>query len=267
MHLKTPRSLRAARPPAAFTLMELLVVISIILVLAAIAFPVYGVVMSRMNKAVALNNMKQVTAALISYAGQNDGDFPSENIPEGSSWANAADPAKGAKVWYNVLPRMAGTKGVGDFSSTPANFYSKGNILYLAGAKYPVGTNPNKLDKPFFAFAINTKLQRKDKESKEKGTAKLSQITMPARTAAFLECGIPGETKPPEVQPLYEGEPKTSGRSFVERYGGQGVISFIDGHVESFAAKDILHPDGELIWVAGEVPRVIWCRTPEENPK
>ena len=169
MHLKTPRSLRAARPPAAFTLMELLVVISIILVLAAIAFPVYGVVMSRMNKAVALNNMKQVTAALMSYCGQNDGEFPQENIPEGSSWNNAANPPSpmGQKVWYNALPRMAGSKGVGDYASTPANYYSKGNLLFLPGAQYPIAAD--RLLKPYFAFAINTKLQRKDKESKEKG--------------------------------------------------------------------------------------------------
>ena len=275
MHLKIPRSLRASRPPAAFTLMELLVVISIILVLAAIAFPVYGVIMRGVNKGVATNNMRQVTAALMSYAAQNDGNFPQENIPAGSSWANAANPAMGEKVWYNALPRMAGSKGVGDYATTPANYYAKGNLLYLPGAQYPIAET--RLLKPYFAFAINTKLQRvADKESKEKVAAKLSHITLPSRTVAFLEVGMPLEQslQPKDITdlPSYDGgDPKASARSFVGRYGEQGVITFLDGHAETFAVKDLVNSNGQITWdenkvKAGELPRVIWCRTPEENP-
>ncbi len=255
-HLSPPR---AAHVRAAFTLMEILVVVSIILVLAAIALPVYSTVLSRANKAVAVNNMRQTTAALISYAGQNDGDFPEENIPSGTSWTNAAG-TLGAKVWFNVLPRMSGKKGVGDYAGNPAAYYTKDNLLFLPGAEYPLGTRN---EKPFFAFALNTKLQRKDSATKLKGTAKLAQITNPGRTVAFMEEGVPGEKKAMPIQPAYEGEPKTAGRSFVERYGGQGVVTFLDGHAETFAAKDLLTPAGRLV-----VPQtnIIWTRTPEEDP-
>ncbi len=275
MPLENPRSLRAAGPPAAFTLMEILVVVSIILVLAAIALPVYSTIVRRSAKVVAISNMRQVTAALITYAGQNDGDFPQENIPAGSTWTNAAGPL-GEKVWYNALLRLAGSKGVGDYANSPSKFYSKESLLFLPGAQYP----PNKLDRPFFAFAINTKLQRKDKVSKTKGTAKLSQITMPARTVAFLEEGLPGppgqlekgEPKGMAIQPAYEGECKTSGRSFVERYGGQGVITFLDGHAESWETKKILTSTG--LFILPDKNNLIWTRTwsgvvpppPEEDP-
>lgn len=249
--------------------MEILVVVSIILVLAAIALPVYSAVARRSAKVVAINNMRQITAALISYAGQNDGDFPQENIPAGSSWGNAASPL-GEKVWYNALPRLSGSKGTGDYSSSQFKFYSKENLLFLPGAQYPPETI--RLERPFFAFAINTKLQRKDKATGLKGTAKLSQISMPSRTVAFMEEGLPGETKAMAIQPAYEGESKTAGRSFVERYGGQGIITFLDGHAESWEAKKLLTPTGLL--VLPDKNNVVWTRTwsgvvpppPEEDP-
>ena len=243
----------------AFTLIEVLVVIGIIVVLAAIAVPVYGSVRQRSGKVVAINNMRQITAELIAYAGQHDGDFPQENIGTGETWTNAATPAAAA-VWYNVLPRQLGSKGVGDYANTPRAFYTKENLLFLPGAKYP--NSDKKLIQPMFAFAMNTKLQRKDLAS-VKIKAKQSQITNPARTVAFLEEGLVGEPKASKVQPKYEGACKSAGRSFVERYGGVGVVTFLDGHAESLGVKDLLTETGLLIFPQ---TNIIWTRTPEENP-
>jgi len=239
--------------------MEILVVVAIIVVLAAIAVPVYSSMRSRSNKAVTMNKMRQVTAALATYAGQNDGDFPMENIGSGETWDNAAT-AAADKVWYNALPRLAGQKGVGNYATNPGDFYTPENLLFLPGAQYPA--MDKKLLRPLFAFAINTKLQRKD-HSGSKTKAKLSQITHPSRTVAFLEEGLPGEPKAAAVQPKYEGECKSAGRSFVERYGGQGVITFVDGHAESVSVKDLLTETGRLIYPQTSI---IWTRTPEEDP-
>ena len=68
-----------------FTLMEILVVIAIILVLAAIAFPVFATVQSRANKAVALNNMRQLGSASGAYTSQNDGQLPYLEAADGSA--------------------------------------------------------------------------------------------------------------------------------------------------------------------------------------
>lgn len=254
-------------PRAAFTLMEILVVVSIILVLAAIALPVYSTVMTHANKNVALNNMRQITASLISYAGQNDGDFPDENITQGSSWNNSAGPL-GEKVWFNVLPRLAGKKSVGDYASNPNAFYTKDNLLYLPGAKYPLATRNAK---PLFAFAINSKLQRKKKGA---GNTKLSQVTSPARTVAFMEEGVPTEPKTMALQAAYEGEQKTSAHSFIERYGGKGVLTFLDGHTELVSIKDILTSANKIKaptectapGAPAERTYIVWTRTPEEDP-
>lgn len=259
-HFLVPSSARRSRDRRpGFTLIEILVVIAIIIVLAAIAVPVYGTIRARSNKVVTLNNMRQVTGALITYAGQNDGDFPMENLETGDSWTNAATPAA-VKVWYNVLPRQLGGKGVGDYATSPRAFYTKENLLFLPGAQYP--GSDKKLVAPLFAFALNTKLQRKD-ATNVKVKAKQSQITNPARTVAFLEVGLPNEKKASKVQPKYDGSSKAAGRSFVERYGGLGVITFLDGHAESVSVKDLLTETGLLIHPQS---RIIWTRTPEEDP-
>ncbi len=242
--------------------MEILVVIAIILVLAAIAFPVYAQVQSRANKAAALNNMRQLGAAAGSFSSQNDGMLPAEDAKGSDSWATAAAP-ENAKTWYNSLPTILGLKGVGQYISNPQAYYTKENILFLPGAKYP--ETDKKLASPLFAIAINTKLQRTDKTTGEKASVRLSQITEPSRTVLFLEQGIKGEPKAMAQQKAYDGSPKGSAKSFVARYNGFGVITFVDGHAEVVEGKDILLDNGSLKFPL-DPGDIIWGRSREEDP-
>jgi prepilin-type N-terminal cleavage/methylation domain-containing protein len=246
-----------------FTLMEVLVVVAIILVLAAITLPVVSSVRMRSNKAVALQNMRQLAAALLTYTSQNDSTLPAEDSKGTDTWGNAADP-ENSKAWYNALPRLLGGKGVGDFAADPRAFYSKENLLFLPGATYP--EDDKRLVMPLFAIAINTKIQRKNSEG-VKEPVKLSQITVPQRTVMFLEQGIRGETKASPTQPKYDGTCKGSAKSFVTRYAGKGVLTFMDGHAETFTADELLTETGKIIYHGpGQPADIIWCRTPEEDP-
>lgn len=244
----------------AFTLMEILVVIAIILVLAAIAFPVFATVQNRANKATALNNMRQLGSAAGAYTSQNDGQLPAEDGKGTDTWASAALP-ENAKAWYNSLPIILSNKSVAQYASNPQAYYSKENLLFIPGAKYP--ESEKKLAAPLFAIAINTKLQRKS-ETGDK-TARLSQITNPARTVLFLEQGIKGEEKAMAQQPKYDGSPKGSAKSFVARYNGFGVVTFVDGHAEVIEGKDILEENGQFKFPL-QPGDVIWCKSIEENP-
>jgi prepilin-type N-terminal cleavage/methylation domain-containing protein len=252
-------------PPASqssgFTLMEILVVIAIILVLAAIAFPVIAQIQQRANRTIALRTMNSLGAAAATYTADNNGTLPAEDAKGTDTWGAAANPDN-ANAWYNVLPRKLGQKGVDQYASNPQAFYSKENLLYLPGAAYP--ETDKKLAQPMFAIAINTKLQRKN-EQNEKPPAKLSQISRPGRTVLFLEQGLPKEPKAMPQQPKYDGSPKGSAKSFVARYGGVGVVTFIDGHAETIDGKDILEENGQFKFPL-QPGDVIWCKTPEENP-
>ena len=92
----------------------------------------------------------------------------------------------------------------------------------------------------------------------------MSQISNPVRTVLFLEQGIKGETKAMKQQPGYDGSPKGSAKSFVARYNGFGVITFLDGHAELVEGKDILEENGQFKWPV-QPGDIIWGKSTEEN--
>ncbi|MGC3992023.1 MAG: prepilin-type N-terminal cleavage/methylation domain-containing protein [Chthoniobacteraceae bacterium] len=71
----------AARPARGFTLIELLVVIAIIAILAGIALPVIGRVKQAGYQAKSISNLRQLSMAAISYAGDHAGWYPYDAKP------------------------------------------------------------------------------------------------------------------------------------------------------------------------------------------
>lgn len=250
---------RRAKKARAFTTMELLVAVVIVGVLVAIAIPVYSAMRLRAHKQVALDRFKTLGGALATYATQNAGMLPTEDVDGNDTWHNASRP-EAKDVWYNALPRLLGRKGAGDYS--PDEFYTEDNLLFLPGANYP---DKKKFLAPQFAIAFNTKLHRNDPFTGEKQRMKMEQVTNPSRTVALLEQGCLNEDRTLEVQSRkdYDGSPKGSAKSFVGRYGGQGVLLFLDGHAELVSVRDALTETGHFPFPQTQI---VWTRTPEENP-
>ena len=81
----------------AFTLVELLVVIAIIAILAAILFPVMGSMTAASKRTACSSNMRQIGAALVAYAGENNMDLPA-----------TTHTAKLEKAWIFTLAKYLG---------------------------------------------------------------------------------------------------------------------------------------------------------------
>ena len=62
--------------PRAFTLLELLAVIAISALLAALAFPIFASVKKHAHQTAGLSNMRQVAVAMLSYAGEHGYALP-----------------------------------------------------------------------------------------------------------------------------------------------------------------------------------------------
>jgi prepilin-type N-terminal cleavage/methylation domain-containing protein len=73
----------------AFTLIEILVVVAIIAILAAIAFPVAGGMLDRGADASDLNNLRQIGTAISQFAAENSGRIPNDAVS--ISGASATD--------------------------------------------------------------------------------------------------------------------------------------------------------------------------------
>ena len=263
--MKISRSFRRT----GFTLMEMLVVVAIIVVLAAIAFPVYGRIKSKANMGTALNVMKQLCGAVGQYAAQNNGELPAEDTKGKDDWQIIGTP-EADRAWYNSLPKVLGVKPVGDFAreKREAAFYTKENFLFLPGAQYPDG---KKMASPLFAIAINGRLMRKDKDG-NKSELRLNNIVNPSNTVIFLEQGLPGESKahPAIAKTAYDGAPKGNAKSFVAQYTGKGLIGFVGGNVREVAAKDILSPQGDILWsedqATSDPSAIVWTTDPKKDP-
>lgn len=84
-----------------FTLIELLAVIAVISILTAIIFPAVASVRNSSNTAKCANNLRQIGAGLLLYAGENNGI-----LPPGGTWdreiADYLGAEKGDSNWENV---------------------------------------------------------------------------------------------------------------------------------------------------------------------
>jgi len=242
-----------------WTLIETLITVAIIAVLAAIAIPVSTSMKKRAHRARAIEKLKSLGTAFVSYTADSGGELPWEDAPGADDWQAAADP-ENAKVWYNALPDLMGAGSLGSFATSPQRMYTDHYPLYLPGAPYPKSNK--KLGKPYFAIGMNSRLQRKDDEGvKIRGT--LAGILAPQRTVTFLERGMPGDKKTNSGQRGFDAGAKANPRAFAARYNGKGLLIFADGHVEMFAVSDLISNGGQIVTPQ---TNVVWTRDPDDDP-
>ncbi len=259
----------------AFTLTELLVVMAILAVVAALLFPAFARVKRSAQRLACLNNLKQWTLAAKLYADDNSDWLPRESAIDGINTWEMAGASTNRDVWYNALAGKLTIAGMIQYAQTPSSqqgFYSRGNLFHCPSARFSdvAATYPN------FSLAINSKLMG-DFETDTPPppgpigptALKMSQIDLPAKTALFLDCGVPGEDRISPFQNPYTGQPKACANQFSGRHNNAGNIAFADGHVATLTVKVVVEMDpsspyrGGAIFPPGEV---VWRPDPTQVP-
>ena len=107
---------KTSRDHQAFTLIELLIVIAIIAILAAILMPVLSSAKQRADQVYCLNNMRQWALAFRMYSDDNNNYVPEEgDVGQSINWGGSASglpPYTSTPnfqfAWYNVIPPELG---------------------------------------------------------------------------------------------------------------------------------------------------------------
>lgn len=208
---------------AAFTLIELLTVIAIIAVLAAILFPVIGNMKNRAHQSASVNNLRQWGAALAASLAEFDGAMPSDGASGGN--ANLSD----EDAWFNRLPKFMGMQPLNSvqMQATPPRAGQKS--LFVNPGVPVTSANANQT---LFFYGMNDFLS-----TTAEPTMKMLRVERPAATVFMAEKSDPSSAVAlPQVQAFFGGgNPMTD-------LDSEANFVFCDGHVATMKRRIFQNP-------------------------
>ncbi len=227
----------------AFTLIELLTVIAIIGILAAIIIPTVGRVRDSARTAQCASNMRQVGLAIMSFAGDNKNATPSG---DGAGALTGGQPTS----WFLQIAPYFG----GDFTNVDKTRRALQLLMCPSSVRYSSGnvdvpwngfTNTNwpYISDYGFNFAVNNPTYRG-------GPARLRTFSAPKNPSNTPMLGEMvhqnnfvsqtfGLPKPASDQAAFDAG-QSQYQRFTQRHGGGGNMVFFDGHVERIQYSELV---------------------------
>lgn len=137
------RSRHPDRCPRAFTLVELLVVLTIVALIAALAVPAINKALNRGKQAASLSNIRQIGMSMLAYAADNDMNLPARSTGTEPLTGQPVD--KWPKALYAYLPDIDAFIDPSDplpANRTPAAFFTnnRNNSSYIFNGFNDLGT-------------------------------------------------------------------------------------------------------------------------------
>lgn len=207
-------SLRA-KAREAFTLVELLVVISILVLLGALLMVSLSYVRERASIAKSSNNLRQLGILTQQYATENDGYLPVWNFsPTEFNWLYALYPlAYEDKRFPGFVPNATG-----------ANL--KNTIFYSPVLKPEENT-------PHRSYGINIYLAKSISGNSADNRIRLISMDRPSSIALFSDVRNSSALAPGSIH---------------FRNNGRALICFVDGHVESRLRSEVPTNPQDVFW-------------------
>lgn len=208
-----------------FTLMELLVVVAVVGILAAVLLMGVGKLKERGNGVKCANNLRQIGVALASYVGDHDGALVPGSEPEPG------------KMWYNVLePYMSDGPEIDPSSPNRPKWQQCPSKVFTKNPdRFSVGYGWN-----YYFFGLSFADGEYTKWLYGYG-ARMSTVQKPSQTIIIGD-SMDMKKVTESFQNIYV---YFAYDLFARRHGDRGNYLFLDGHVESqtpeyLRANDIL---------------------------
>lgn len=222
--------MRTSSRPAGFTVVELLAILAILTVLAALVLPALARAQERSRTVSCLGHMKKIGQALLLHAQDRGGQFPRSSHSAGANretaWATSIAPYLGAKegeataAWVNREFRC------------PAN-------TNASPTAYSYGLNV------FF------ELQPGDSYVGRPATwRRTMQVPSPGRTILLAEVATASAGMTADHFMCHQWSSTAAARNAVagERHSGGSHYLFVDGHVESMRVEETFVSRQENRW-------------------
>lgn len=217
---------RSRNRPAGLTLVEVLIVIVIIAVLAAITFPLAKGMRERAQGAVCAQNLRQIGIGLLAFITENNGRFP--NGKAHVSWLKDDDNSSLGLSWYDAAAQNMGRE----------NYSKKFNDPNADSLPDAFGC-PSGHGKPYLPawpytgdYAANIYLGQANHKVPTYSDVKNPQSTPYVQdTVKQNNFGVG----------IYSsGYSKTADSAFADRHGEKGNILWLDGHVSSLSVAEYM---------------------------
>ena len=214
--------------PRAFTLIELMVVVGIVLVLAGLTLTALAGARKAAQSAVCFSNLRQLAAAATAYAAQNDATYPP------AQWSDPADPSL-ARMW--------------DYTRRGANVVG-GGFLWPGQAAPAVQQCPafdgraQSPGDPYTGYNYNTSYIGRG--TGEGPPARVAAVKRPAETVLFGDgqWSLGGnkymrspKRSPTEGATYADGSASRAAGTQGYRHRGATNAVFCDGHAESLRQR------------------------------
>jgi len=210
-----------------FTLVELLVVITIIVVLAALTTVGIAKIRSAARGATCTSNLRQIGAAMLSYASDNNSQLPPLEDRTGSG-----DSLLG--IWPKIiadggyLPRVTNSKGI----------LSCGAGAWACSDCTVVQTNYQG-----YGVAEGTVMKVKKSSEPDAKASTLLQIPNPERTWLVGDVANQAPDLKTGWYATWANPSRWGARTPAARHSKKVNVCMVDGHVESLTLKELQAPD------------------------
>ena len=195
----------------AFTLIELLIAVFVVLVIMGLVFPVLSMIREKSKQAVCMSNMGQMFKCFAQYAIENDGYLPLESNSGSCS----------GEVWFKAVDRYITT----DILPENQTEISTKEKLMLIKQDPVINTVIQDKKDNTKTIKINTQLVQGSMCSRM-----IDSIRFPSKTVLLFDGRINNTT----VASKYDG----SYGSVAQRHSRGANILFMDGHVERIQNGD-----------------------------